>query len=102
MGQELYWHSEQLLRTLIRDGVQPYQPEGIPLHVQLTSPACEVLDVTLPTTIAAVSGAEELSGGIISISNRESRPPVTYHPTVIGVEFLEKIGTAVPMCSRRH
>ena len=33
IGQELYWHSAQLLRTLIRDGVQSYQPEGIPLHV---------------------------------------------------------------------
>ena len=58
--------------------------------------------MTLPTTIAAVSGAEELSGGIIYISNRESRLPVTYHPTGVGVEFLEKIGTAVPLCSRRH
>ena len=33
MGQELCWHSEQLLGSLIRGTVQSYQPEGIPLHV---------------------------------------------------------------------
>ena len=94
MGKEAYRHSEELLRTMIRDGFASFQPEGLPLHVWLTSPACEVLDVTLPTTMAA-AGAEELSGGIIYISNRQPEPPVIYHPTVLGVEFLDKIGATV-------
>ena len=102
MGKELYRHDEQLLKTMLRDGIATYQPDGIPLHVWLTSPACEVLDVILPTTIAAVSGADELTGGIIYISNRDSEPPVIYHPTVVGIEFLERIGAAFPIGSVRH
>lgn len=72
LGRELLRHSERLLRATIRDGISSCQPGGIPLHVWLPSPACKVLDVTLPSTVAAVSGAEELSGGIIYISNREA------------------------------
>jgi hypothetical protein len=102
LGKELYRHDEQLLRTLLRSGIADYPPYGIPLHVWLTSPACEVLDVTLPSTIATVSGTEQLSGGIIYISNQDTAPPWIYHPTVVGVEFLEKIGAAMPLGGARH
>ena len=102
MGRELYRHDEQLLKTMLRGGIAAWQEEGIPLHVWLTSPACEVVDVTLPTTIAAVSGADELAGGIIYISNRDPHPPVIYHPTMVGIEFLEKIGAAIELGGARH
>jgi hypothetical protein len=101
-GKELFRHDECLLRTLMRDGISEYQPYGVPIHAWLTSPAFEVLDVTLPTTIAGVSGAKELSGGIIYISNQDAAPPWIYHPTVVGVEFLEKIGAAIPLATVRH
>ena len=102
MGKDLYRHNDRMLRTMLREGIACHQLDGIPLHVWLTSPACEVLDVTLPTTIASASGAEELIGGIIYVSNRETDPPVIYHPTVVGVEFLEKIGAAVSIGGARH
>ena len=80
---------------MLRDGLGSFRQEGIPLHVWLTSPACEVLDVTLPATIAAISDAAQLLGGIIYISNRHPKPPVACHPTVLGMEFLDRIGATV-------
>ena len=58
--------------------------------------------MTLLTTIAALSGADDLSGGIIYISNQHADPPVTYHPTVVGIEFLEKIGATLPLDGARQ
>lgn len=58
--------------------------------------------MTLLTTIAAVSGADDLSGGIIYISIQPVDPPVTYHPTVVGIEFLEKIGANLSLDGSRQ
>ena len=33
MGRDLYRHSEQLLKLLLRDGFASVQSEGLPLHV---------------------------------------------------------------------
>ena len=93
---------EQLLRSLTRDGLASFQSDGLPLHVWLTSRACEIIDVTLPTTIAAATGADELWGGVIYISNAEPLPPVIYHPTIVGVDCLEAIGAAIPIGGDRH
>ena len=102
MGKEVFRHGERDLRAMLREGAAAWQPDGLPLHVWLTSPACEVLDVTLPTTIAAVSGADELVGGLIYISSRDQTPPAIYHPTVVGVGFLERIGAATRLAGSIH
>jgi hypothetical protein len=96
LGKQNFQHSEDFLRKLLKEGIASLSPDGLPLHIWLTSPACEVLDVTLMTTLAAVTGHADFSGAIIYISNQESSPSVTYHPTVTGVDFLDKIGATVP------
>ena len=59
------------------------------------SPAFEVLDVTLPTTLAQVTKGPKLAGGILYLSNQNPAPEVVYHPTIVGEEFLVKVGAAI-------
>lgn len=100
-GKATYQHGDDLLQRLLRDGVSPFFGKGIPLHAWLTSPACEVLDVTLPTTIAGWTGNPELVGRIAYFPNPTPAPQIAYHPTVLGVEFLTAIGAAVMLAAPR-
>jgi len=54
-GESVYEHGEELLRRLVAKRVDEYHSVGFPLHCWLTSPAYEVLDVTLLTTIGSAS-----------------------------------------------
>jgi hypothetical protein len=91
-----------LLKRLQNDAISVFTAEGLPMHVPHTSPASEVVDVTLPTTLASVTGASYLAGRILYLSNQESKPSVIYHPTVIGVDFLDKIGATVQVGARKR
>ncbi len=94
-GRRPYLHDEAFIEKLVKEGAGKFLTEGLPLHVWLTSPACEVLDATLPTTLAEATGSKNLAGGIVYLSNHTAAPAITYHPTVIGEEFLVKIGVAI-------
>jgi hypothetical protein len=94
-GKQPYQHDEAFIEKLLQEGAGKYLTERLPLHVWLTSPACEVLDVTLPTTLAEVTGSRNLAGGVVYLSNRTVAPGIIYHPTVVGGDFLMKIGVAV-------
>jgi hypothetical protein len=61
-----------------------------------------MLDVTLATTIAAVSGADELAGGLIYTSSRDPKPLMIYRPTIMGVRFLKRIGAATCLFRSIH
>lgn len=95
-GKPHFEHGDELLERLMKDGISAY-PDGLPLYAWLTSPACEVVDATLPTTIAAATGEPGLAGGIVYISNQDPPPSVIYHPTVVGIDFLDKIGATIAL-----
>lgn len=94
-GKRPYEHGEELIARLLKHGLGAFATEGLPLHVWLTSAACEVLDVTLPTTLAEITGQGALGGGVIYLSNQTIAPEIIYHPTVVGEDFLVKIGAAI-------
>jgi hypothetical protein len=54
-----------------------------------------VLDVTLPTTLAEVTGDTDLVGRVLYLSNQTEAPRVLYHPTVVGEDFMLKIGAGL-------
>jgi hypothetical protein len=58
----------------------------------LTSPAFEVLDVCLPTIVAARTQNLNLARRILYLSNQDPKPSVTYHPTAVGEELLYRVG----------
>jgi hypothetical protein len=50
--------------------------------------------VTLPTTLAEVTGTKDLAGGFVYLSNQTPAPMITFHPTVVGEDLMLKIGAA--------
>jgi hypothetical protein len=90
-----YQHGRELIRELLTHGIEHYGAAGIPMHFWFTSPAAEVLDVLLPAVMAVSTGNIHATTGVIYLSNRESNLPVIYHPTILGADFLEKIGAVL-------
>lgn len=95
-GNRLYEHGEELLLELLKGNIGQYHSVGFPLHCWLTSPAYEVLDVTLWTTIGSVSPSNRhLIGQVIYNSRHNASPDIIYHPTVVGEEFILRSGVAI-------
>jgi hypothetical protein len=96
-GQPDYAHGEARLRQLLKDGRAALK-DGVPMHVWLTSPACEILDVTLPTTLGLATGNRDLIGRILYRSNQDrGATNVVHHPAVIGIDFLDRIGATITL-----
>jgi hypothetical protein len=45
-GKPKFRHGEETLRRFMTEKLSAWRREGVPFHLWLTSPACEVLDVT--------------------------------------------------------
>ena len=89
LGKKVYQHDDQLLASLLHGGVADVRSSGYPFHCWLTTPAHEVLDVTLNTSIAAVSPKNRhLVGGVHYFSRSHPTPEIIFHPTVVGENFL--------------
>jgi hypothetical protein len=91
-GQSRYVNDHALLERLLKKDPSVDTSRGLPLHVWLTSPAFEIIDIALPTIMARNGGGRELAGGVLYLSNQDPKPSVIYHPTVLGEEFLYRIG----------
>lgn len=61
------------------------------IHVWLTLPTLEILDFTLPTTLAHNAGRMDLEGGIIGLHGDEDNSHF-YKPEFVGIEYLYKAG----------
>ena len=91
-GEIHHRHDQAQLKRLLEKDPSLDTSRGLDLHVWLTSPAFEVLDVCLPTIVAARTQDPNLARGILYLSNQDPNPSVTYHPTTVGEEFLFRIG----------
>jgi len=91
-GEIHYQHDQALLEKLLQKDSSVDTSRGLGLHVWLTSPAFEIIDVCLPTIVALRSKQPENARGIFYLSNQDPHPIVTYHPTAVGEEFLYRIG----------
>jgi hypothetical protein len=100
-GRPLFKHDDDFMRTLVRDGALSCGATGLPLHMWLTSLACEVLDVTFASTFAAQTGDKEVAGKAMYQANDNRDPDLIYHPTIVGVDFLDKIGATLHLGARR-
>jgi hypothetical protein len=85
----LYKISEEELRSLMKEGTTKGE---LDLHAWLTLPSMEILDFSLPTTIATVKGLKNGHGGVISGCADELLSGLRYHPMVVGDEFINRIG----------
>lgn len=96
-GKHVYRHDEKLIEELLTGMKSDHYLNGLPIHSWLTSPAFEILDVGLHSLLAHVTGKPDHAGGVIYYSNTEQKPEIIYHPTVVGEDFLERIGATVSL-----
>ncbi|MDW6004449.1 hypothetical protein [Vibrio mangrovi] len=68
--------------------------QPINLHAWLTTTGGEIIDATLMTTLSVVRKQPELLGGVIASVN-ESLTDLSYHPQIIGEEYLKDCGFMV-------
>ena len=83
--------SEETIRRYLRDKEIAWQRDGVPFRVWLTSPACEVLDVTfaMVTSRTRDQCAKRIFYKPASVSHFQSP---TYHPMLVGEDFLYQTG----------
>ena len=72
-GKSRFAHDHELLERLLKKDPSLDTSRGLPLHVWLTSPAFEIIDIALPTIMARKGGSRELAGGILYLSNQSTK-----------------------------
>jgi len=92
-GKRFGESSEATIRRFLVDKHIAWQRDGVPFHVWLTSPACEVLDITWAMNLGTARTRDECAGRIFykrtDIPHSESP---TYHPVIVGEDFLYQTG----------
>ena len=91
-GKAIYQHDERLIQRFMQDKTQAWLREGCPFHLWLTSPACEILDVTFAMNLGWAKTKEECADLIICQSAHDPPGDSVYHPTLVGPDFFHKTG----------
>jgi hypothetical protein len=91
-GKAICRHDERLIQRFIEGNTQAWLDEGCPFHVWLTSPACEILDVTFAMNLGWAKNREECAELIVYQSAHEPQGESIYHPTLVGLDFFHKTG----------
>jgi hypothetical protein len=78
----------RLIQRFIEGNTQAWLEEGCSFHLCLTSPACEILDVTFAMNLGWAETKEECADPIAARAAGDS----IYHPTPAGPDFFHKTG----------
>jgi hypothetical protein len=88
-NDSMFEQSEKSLFTMLKNGITS---PSINLHVWLTLPSMEILDYTLQTTYGRVNNDPRLIGNVIAQHPNDFTKSMSFHPMIIGEEFMQKIG----------
>lgn len=89
-GKTYFYHTKKDLKTLLTNGMD--NPE-MNLHAWLTLPSMEIIDLTLLGSIAYARGDKPPKDfGIIANHADQLLDGCKYHPTLVGDDFLVRIG----------
>jgi hypothetical protein len=91
-GKAIYQHDESLIQRFVQWKTQAWLSEGCPFHLWLTSPACEILDVTFAMNLGWAKTREQCAHLIVYQSANEPSGDSIYHPTLVGPDFFHKTG----------
>ncbi|MGA3706031.1 hypothetical protein ACI2TH_22145 [Ralstonia nicotianae] len=70
---------------------------ALELHAWLTLPSREIIDLTLSTTLGLVRNLPELVGRAAFIHPNDLVGNHSYHPQVLGEDYLRRIGVMVEL-----
>lgn len=89
-GDDMFKNSDEELRALMQDGVSGMSAR---LHAWLTLPSMEILDFSLPTSLAIHNGWNTGHGQVVSEHADDLVVRgLTYHPQLVGTLSLVKMG----------
>jgi hypothetical protein len=91
-GKAIFQHDEQLIQRFVEGKTAVWLHEGCPFHLWLTSPACEILDVTFAMNLGWAKTREECANLIVYQSTHDVPGNSIYHPTLVGPDFFHKTG----------
>ena len=91
-GKVILQHDEWLIRRFLKDGREAWLGEGCPFHLWLTSPACEIVDVTYAMNLGCAQTWEQCSELIVYQSAYAPAGDLVYHPMLVGPDFFVKTG----------
>lgn len=94
----VFYTPESELKRYAEHGISSLPSLKLNLHVWLTLPTMEIIDITIRTTYAQIFNKPEGIGGIIAGHPYELfKGEFQYHPQIIGVEYLRKIGVLIDL-----
>jgi hypothetical protein len=85
--------SDSTVRRYLDEKRVAWVRDGVPFHVWLTTPACEVLDINWAMNLGTATTRKQCAERIFY--KRPDVPhsdPPTYHPMIVGEDFLFKTG----------
>jgi hypothetical protein len=91
-GKPIYQHDESLIQRFVHGKTQAWLNEGCPFHLWLTSPACEIVDVTFAMNLGWAKTREDCARLLVYQSANESLRDSVYHPMLVGPDFFHKTG----------
>ena len=85
----MFKQSEESLFSMLENGIIG---PSVSLHAWLTLPSMEILDFSISTSYGRVNGIKEMMGAALALHPSELTGGMSYHPMIVGEEFLHKIG----------
>jgi hypothetical protein len=94
-GKPIFQHGDDTIRRLLAEKLDAWVRKGVPFHLWLTSPACEILDVTFAMNLGWARNREECARRVIYQSAHAGHSEPIYHPTLVGPDFFWKTGAVI-------
>jgi hypothetical protein len=91
-GRPILQHDEQLIQRFVEGKSETWLRDGCPFHLWLTSPACEILDVTFAMNLGWAKTKQDCARLIVYQSTCDPPSDSVYHPTLVGPDFFHKTG----------
>lgn len=85
----MFKQTEDSLFSMLENGITG---PSVSLHAWLTLPSMEILDFSFSTSYGRVNGIKEMMGAALALHPSELTGGMSYHPMIVGEEFLQKIG----------
>ena len=96
-GKPTWQHGEERIRQFMSEKFAAWQREGVPFHIWLTSPACEILDVTFGMNNGWAKYRDECARLIIYKTPDQIADDPIYHATMVGEDFLRQTGVMIDL-----
>ena len=91
-GRPIFPHDEDTIRRFLQEKISAWSREGMPFHLWLTSPACEVLDVTFAMNLGWAQTREQCERLVIYQPAHVPPGKNIYHPMLVGPKFFRATG----------